>query len=608
MSKEQISRFPGPGGDSLVAAMLFGLALVVFLLTPIHDVTDSAYSMLASESLLKHRTFTLDQYALPRYAPKYWVDYVSNGPLYTVELNNGHLYYFFPPGNQVLSAPFVAVLNAFGVSAANADGTYNPEGETTIEYVLAAFLMAGLTVIFFYTGRLVLSLKWSIVVALFGAFGTQIFSTASRVLWTDTWGTFLLGLTLWMIMRRETRKGELQGVVLGTLLAWLYFVRPTFSVHIIAITIYVLLCQRKYFVQCVTTGAVWLALFCWYSWHNFHHLLPSYYRASRLYFGVFWTALAANIVSPGRGLLVYVPVLFFIGYLLVRYRKQMRYPRIVVMALCVVVVHLAIISCFGHWWGGYSYGPRFSTGLVPWFVILAILGLQGRNISLEKRIPLASLTARALELSLGSVLLIVSIAINALGAADRNTTYWNVRPQNIDLHPERNWDWRQPQFLAGFLHPPFPDVVPGLLDQQAILLDATKAVSDQWFWYGWSPAESQFRWTDGHAATLVFALAHHRAIQMTVKAGGFIVPGHQRQRVMVSLNEATVGNFEIVDERSGEYQIQLPANVLRDQNVLTFNLPDAASPEALGLSKDPRELGLALYWIKFTGPIEQPVP
>ena len=178
MSRVQRSKVLKPSWDSLVAAMLFALALAVFLRAPIHDVTDSAYSMLASESLLKHHTFTLDQYSLPRNEPKHYVDYVSNGRLYTIELANDHLYYFFPPGNLVLSVPFVAVFDAFGISAANPDGTYNPEGEEKIESLLAAFLMAGLTVIFFYTSRLILSLTWSIVIALSGAVGTQIFSTA----------------------------------------------------------------------------------------------------------------------------------------------------------------------------------------------------------------------------------------------------------------------------------------------------------------------------------------------------------------------------------------------------------------------------------------------
>jgi hypothetical protein len=61
-----------------------------------------------------------------------------------------------------------------------------------------------------------------------------------------------------------------------------------------------------------------------------------------------------------------------------------------------------------------------------------------------------------------------------------------------------------------------------------------------------------------------------------------------------------VSNFEITDEPAREYTIELPANILRGQNVLTFTLPDAASPQSLGLSKDFRKLGLALYWLKFT--------
>jgi hypothetical protein len=80
---------------------------------------------------------------------------------------------------------------------------------------------------------------------------------------------------------------------------------------------------------------------------------------------------------------------------------------------------------------------------------------------------------------------------------------------------------------------------------------------------------------------------------------GFIVPGQPRQRVTVTLNATVVARFEIVDDRPHEYSIQLPATVIREQNVLTFNLPDAASPESLRLGKDTRKLGLAMYSLKF---------
>src|SRR2546423_12219416 len=58
-----------------------------------------------------------------------------------LELHDGHIYYFFPPGSSLLSLPYVALLNACGVSVANADGTYNQRGETIIQASLAALLM-----------------------------------------------------------------------------------------------------------------------------------------------------------------------------------------------------------------------------------------------------------------------------------------------------------------------------------------------------------------------------------------------------------------------------------------------------------------------------------
>jgi hypothetical protein len=53
-------------------------------------------------------------------------------------------------------------------------------------------------------------------------------------------------------------------------------------------------------------------------------------------------------------------------------------------------------------------------------------------------------------IAMGCVLLLVGVAINARGALSWETALWNGRP-NIELHPERVWDWRAPQFLAGLI-------------------------------------------------------------------------------------------------------------------------------------------------------------
>ena len=222
--------------SSPAGLLIFTLTLSVFLFSRIHQVADSHYSMLLSQSLVSHRSFTLDAYALARHEPVWHGYYFKNGPIYQLEVVRGHLYYHLPPGSSVLSAPFVAAFNLLGVSPANADGSYDQRGEVIIEAGLAALLMAALAVIFFYTARLVLPLGWSVAAALGAAFGTQVYSTASRAMWSDTWGILLLGVVVFLLLRDETKGRGLSPVWLASLLAWTYFVRPTFAVHIAAVS------------------------------------------------------------------------------------------------------------------------------------------------------------------------------------------------------------------------------------------------------------------------------------------------------------------------------------------------------------------------------------
>jgi hypothetical protein len=114
-------------------------------------------------------------------------------------------------------------MNAFHITAVNPDGTYQPKGEVRIQATIAALLMATLASLFFYTARLVLPLRWSVLIALSAAFGTQVWSTASRGLWSHDWQLTLVGIVIWMLLAQETGRRKWNPVVLGTLLAWIYF-------------------------------------------------------------------------------------------------------------------------------------------------------------------------------------------------------------------------------------------------------------------------------------------------------------------------------------------------------------------------------------------------
>jgi hypothetical protein len=585
-----------------IGGLIFATTLLVFWCSPVHQVSDSKYSMLVSQCLLYHRSFALDHYQVPRLEPFQREDYLMDGDIYQLEIANGHIYYFFPPGSTVLSVPYVALANAYGLNAAFPDGTYNHQGEIDIESGLAAILMAALACIFFYTARLVLPLSWSALIALGGAFGTQVWSTASRAMWSHTWGILLLGIVVYMLLARETGKRELRPVLLTTLLSWMYFVRPSNSIFIAAISVYLFLYYRRLLVPYIITGALWLMGFVFYSWQHFGRVLPNYYRANRLKFDAFLIAFPGNLFSPARGLLVYVPVLLFVTFLLARYWRERPFPRLTWLALVIVVVNLIVISGFPHWWGGASFGPRFTTDAVPWFVLLAIISVKAMLTWREKHqseherkaVP-ASWTV---QLAAGAFLLALSIFINARGALSINTWKWNETPKDVVLVQKKLWDWRQPQFLAGLVRPPLDRAYP--LIETDTRIDFTKPEADKYLWYGWSGAEPRLRWSEADEAALVFALNRIDDVSLRVRLSPFVPHGvHEQQRFNVDLNGHRIETSVLNEERAYDISLTLPKNLLRRENVLTFGLPDAASPESLKISIDQRPLGVAVEWMEF---------
>jgi hypothetical protein len=574
--------------DTTALLAIFILTFSVFWFSPNRQLTDSNYSMLLSESLLHHRSFMLDGFAIPRLKPTWHDNTFKNGEIYQLEIVGPHLYYYLPPGGSLLSLPYVALMNAFGVSAANTDGSYNPEGEQRIEAGLATVLMALLSCILFLTARLFLPITWSTIIALGTAFGTQVWSTASRALWSDTWAIFLLAISLYLLLSDAAGKRKLNPFVLATLLAWTYFVRPTNAISILGIAVYIYIQRRALFPKFVLTGLAWLAVFMTYSWIHFHQLLPKYFSPGRLSFGSFGTAFAGNLISPSRGLFIFVPVLLFIAYLAITNRTLFG-NKLAIIALPVIVLHLIAVAGFVPWNGGFSYGPRYTTGLVPWFALLAILSIReylnaGSTAGLKRTATFAS----------GAVLLVLSVFINSRGATSYEAWMWNVWPDNVDKVPQKIWDWRRPQFLAGLVAPPPANPLPVLQGRVYFGVEA----ADSFAWYGWSQGEKTFRWSDGKEAAIVFTADKTRDANLILRMGAFIDKDRLRaQNVSIFFNDALLLSTTLNEEPAQEFVFPIDRNLLREQNSLVFKLPDAASPKSLGISSDQRRLAIRIEWL-----------
>src|ERR1700693_2361902 len=266
--------------DRIWVAIILVTTFIVFRISPMRTVSDSKYEMMFSEQLLRNHSFSLEGRAFPELQSRTpgQIHRIGGADLpYQLTQVGECFYYVFPPGSVILSMPYVALANAMGLSAIGQNGIYNPRGESRIQAGLAALLMAGFAVIVFLTARLLLPLPWSVLVATATAFGTQIWSTASRAMWSHTWAVFILGFVIWLILRTETKQARLSPVLLATCLMWTYFVRPTFSISIAAIAIYLVIYHRAILLRFAVTACFWLGCFVAYSRYHFGEVLPPYY-------------------------------------------------------------------------------------------------------------------------------------------------------------------------------------------------------------------------------------------------------------------------------------------------------------------------------------------
>lgn len=427
--------------QSAIEIILFLSAFAIFAVFGLHGMTDAKYSMLVSENLLRHHSLAIEEGTIPRMLPSANPEYRPNGYPYQMEVTHGRVLYAYPIGSSILSLPFVAFMNCIGVSALTLDGHYNEIGDQLIQQTLAALLMATMTLVLFRTALLMLPQSWSTVLAVGGAFSTQIWSTASRVLWSHTWEILLLSLAIYMLLAEDERQVHGRPVILATLLACAYFVRPTGSIPIVAISTYLLIFRRREFVVLARTGAAWMFLFVIYSAEVSGQPLPSYYLF-HLSPGHLWEAVAGNLVSPSRGLFVYVPGTLFVLLLVVYYWRRLKHRRLAVLSLSVIAVHTLVVSTDPNWWGGHCYGARLTIDIIPWFFLLAVLG--SRSLLYEQHS-----TLKYFAVAFGLLTLIIGAVINGRGAISQSANDWvNGPPEDVDRMPSRVWDWSNPQFLS----------------------------------------------------------------------------------------------------------------------------------------------------------------
>jgi hypothetical protein len=407
-----------------------------FYISPVHYLADAKFSLLMDEALIHKWTPSMIDYQVPR---GHGGIFAKDGYPYNIKIIKGRLLYVYPWGSSLLSLPAVLLFNAVGLKIAPYQSRYRYDlrNELRMQTIITTGLCAITIWVIYDAAGYLLPFSWSLAIALGAAFGTPIWSSASRSLWPQTWAVLLTAAVIWIFLSGSDRP-----VLLGTLLAWSCLARPQVIPDAVAITAYALLRYGRSFLwRYVVAGLCWAipvyAVMLFFTGGAFSVC----YNPAMLDFPQeFWRRLYGVLFSPSRGLFVFSSVTLVPLYLTIRYWKVLPDRRLAALALIIIAMHLLLVSSWVVWWGGASYGPRLLLEVVPWFVLLAILGVssfvEDRSLAIRQR---------SITISIAALALAVSIGTNAPGALVRNSIDW--RPLDPD-HLQLLWDWHHPQFLC----------------------------------------------------------------------------------------------------------------------------------------------------------------
>lgn len=297
---------------------------------------------------------------------------------------------------------------------------------------VSAGLMAGVVLAMGYSrGRAVL-------ISVIFAFATPHFSIHARGLWSHN---VLVALLLAAVLLLVARRGRWCWLAALPLAAG-FLVRPDSGLIIAIFSVFVFVYARKQFNAFAFTGGAVAALFALFSFATYGSILPPYYLASRLASDRAMTALAGHLISPGRGLFVFVPVFLFSVYgARSVWRQRDRYGPLYRYLSVLPLAHWVLISFFPHWWGGHSYGPRLFLPVVPFLVLLLLPATDSLLGAPAKR-------SRKAAAILFVFFVAWSFFVQLRGVTSVEVHRWNSAAPDVDSEPIKLWDWSNMQILA----------------------------------------------------------------------------------------------------------------------------------------------------------------
>jgi hypothetical protein len=341
---------------------------------------------------------------------------------------DGRPYNNYPIGTSLLILPLVWLQGPPGPGVVPMDHAVYIAG--SVAKKLAALSVA---LLFLLLATITDRVGVALALSLLFAFGTPHYPIHAGGLWTHNAVLPLVLVALLLLAVHDGRHAWGAAIPLGLA----FVTRPTTAPLIAILSVYVLVRHPRQAPAYALIGLTIAGIFCAWSQYMYGSLLPPYYRGYQpqpvRIAGLIWhpaAALVGNLVSPNRGLFVFVPVFVFsVWSILHAFRSRGRHTALLRALAIVVVAHWVISSIGSKWWAGWSFGPRNFMDVLPLFVVLLVPAIDAFGELPER--------ARA---AVGSVALLAvawSLFVAVYGANAMAPHFWSSQPVNIDRHPER---------------------------------------------------------------------------------------------------------------------------------------------------------------------------
>jgi len=333
-----------------------------------------------------------------------------------------HVCSIFPPGVAILALPILVPAVLAGVSPSDVTSLL------LLGHLVASILEAVAALLLWSVFRRFVSVRWSVGLVLLYVLATSVRTIGSQALWQHPAVHVAVAAVLWLTLE-ERAISVPRAFLAGLALGFGTVARQTTAIVLAGII------SRRTFLRAIAGFGIGIIPLLVYNAVAFGDPFEQGY-GSKPFDTPLPTGIYGLLLSPSRGLFVYAPYLLFAFVsLLLAWRAPGRVATRLRALGLVWLATLALYATYTEWWGGRVFGARFLDDLAPVLFCALAWGI-GRGL-LARRAWRAVFWVLA-----GWSLLLFNAA--ALVYDQR----WDTDPVNVNFHPERLFDWSDPQWLA----------------------------------------------------------------------------------------------------------------------------------------------------------------